>query len=296
MDKISVVTIALHGSPLLEESLRALAKQQGDGDAEIIVVSCPQNAPAEHVKKEFSRVKFLQSSERLGIPQLRAVGMSRATGNIIAITEDCCIPSENWFEEIRKAHKLGYGAAGGSIEKGSSNKIVNWAVYLCEYSEAMPPIPAGEVAGIPGNNASYKREVLEQVDESIRKDYWEFFLHEELRRQNVKLLSVPAMVVVKKKEFSFLYFLTQRFYYSRSFAGMRRTRIPTSRRLLSVLISPLIPFLMTWRIAQQVHQKKRHYKAFLMSLPLLTIFMVSYAAGEFVGYLVGPGDSLSKVE
>ncbi len=296
MDRISVVTVAVHGSPLLEESLRALAKQQGVGDAEIIVVSCPQNAPAEHVKKEFSGVRFLQSSERLGIPQLRALGMSRATGDIIAITEDCCIPSENWFEEIRKAHKLGYGAVGGSIEKGSSNKIVNWAVYLCEYSHAMPPIPAGEVAGIAGNNASYKREVLEQVDESIRKDYWEFFLHEELRKQGVKFLSVPAMVVVKKKEFSFLYFLNQRFCYSRSFAGMRRTRIPTSRRLLSVLISPLMPLLVTWRIAQQVHKKKRYYKEFVLSLPLLAIFMAGYAAGEFVGYLFGPGESLSKVE
>ncbi|MGH9971062.1 MAG: glycosyltransferase [Pyrinomonadaceae bacterium] len=296
MNKISVITIALHGSPLLEESLRALEKQQGDGDAEIIVVSCPQNGPAEHIKKEFSRIKFLQSSERLGIPQLRALGMSHATGDIIAITEDCCIPSENWSEQIRKAHRLGYGAAGGPIEKGSSNKIVNWAVYLCEYSHAMPPIHAGEVTGIAGNNASYKREALEQVDESIRNDYWEFFLHEELRKQSVRFLSVPAMVVVKKKEFSFLYFLAQRFHYSRSFAGMRRTRIPASRRLLSVVISPLIPFLMTWRIAQQVHQKKRHHREFLMSLPLLAIFMVSYAAGEFVGYLVGPGDSLSKVE
>ncbi len=296
MGKISVITVSLHGSSLLEESLRALEKQEGDGDAEIIAVSCPQNGPAEHIKKEFSRVKFVQSSERLGIPQLRALGMSHATGDIIAITEDCCIPRENWFEEIRKAHRRGYGAAGGAIEKGSSNKIVNWAVYLCEYSQAMPPIPAGEVAGIAGNNASYKREVLERVDDTVRKDYWEFFLHEELRKQSVRFVSLPNMVVVKKKEFRFFYFLTQRFHYSRSFAAMRKTRIPASRRIVSVLISPLIPFLMTWRIAQQVHQKKRYYKELLMSLPLLTIFLGSYAVGEFAGYLFGPGNSLRKVE
>ncbi|MGI8899064.1 MAG: glycosyltransferase [Pyrinomonadaceae bacterium] len=296
MDKISVIAISPHCSPLLNECLRALENQLGNNEAEIIVVSRSQNGAAEHVKKEFPRIKFLQSSERLGIPQLRALGMSHATGDIIAITEDCCVPCENWFEEIRKAHRLGYGAVGGAIEKGSSDKIVNWGVYLCEYSQAMPPIAACEVSGVPGNNASYKREVLELVDESIIRDYWEFFLHEELRRQNVKFLSVPAMVVVKKKEFSFLYFLTQRFYYSRSFAGMRTTRIPASRRILGVLMSPLMPLLMTWRIAQQVHQKKRYYKEFFMSLPLLAIFMISYAVGEFVGYLFGPGKSLSEVE
>jgi glycosyltransferase involved in cell wall biosynthesis len=297
MDKISVISVSLHGSPLLDESLHALEKQRGAGeDAEIIVVSYSQNGTVEHIKKQFPRIKFLQPSERLGIPQLRALGMSHATGDIIAITEDCCVPGENWFEEIRKAHGLGYEVVGGAIEKGSANKIVNWAVYLCEYSQAMLPIPSGEVAGVAGNNASYKREVLDKVDESIKRDYWEFFLHEELRKQKVKFLSAPAMVVVKKKEFNFLYFLTQRFHYSRSFAGMRRTRISASRRILCVLISPLLPLLMTWRIAQQVHQKKRYYKEFFMSLPLLTIFMISYAAGEFVGYLFGPGKSLSKVE
>ena len=296
MGKISVIVVSLHGSPLLEESLRALEKQEADGDAEIIAVSGPHIGPAEDIKKEFSRVKFVQSCERLGIPQLRALGMSHATGDIIAITEDCCIPRENWFAEIREAHGRGYGAAGGVIEKGSSNKIVNWAVYLCEYSQAMPPIPAGEVAGIAGNNASYKREALERVDHNVINEYWEFFLHEELRKQSVRFVSLPNMVVVKKKEFTSFYFLTQRFHYSRSFAAMRTTRIPASRRIISMLTSPLIPVVMTWRIAQQVHQKKRYYKEFLMSLPLLTVFMGSYALGEFAGYVLGPGDSLRKVE
>ena len=296
MDKISVINVSLLGSPLLDESLRALGRQHGNGNAEIIVVSGPQNVPGEKLKQEFPQVKFLQSPGRLGIPQLRALGMTQATGNIIAITEDCCIPRENWFEEIKKAHSQGYGVAGGTIEKGSSNKIVNWAVYLCEYSYSMPPLGAGEVAGVAGNNAAYKRELLDKVDENIKRDYWEYFLHEELRKAGVKFLSVPAMLVSKKKEFRFLYFLTQRFHYSRSFAGMRRNRIPASRRLLAALGSPLLPFLMTGRIAQQVHRKQRYYKQFLMSLPLLMIFMVSYAMGEFVGYLFGAGDSLSKVE
>jgi hypothetical protein len=42
--------------------------------------------------------------------------------------------------------------------------------------------------------------------------------------------------------------------------------------------------------------KKRHVKEFLIALPLLSIFMISYAFGEFVGYLFGPGQSLLKVE
>jgi GT2 family glycosyltransferase len=296
MTKISVVIVSLLGLSVIDECLRALEKQQGDFDAEIIVVSPYLNEASEQIRKNFPRVKLLQSSERLGIPQLRALGMSQATGDIIAITEDCCIPNENWFEEIIKAHQSEYDVVGGAIENGSTDKIVNWTAYLCEYSQMMLPIPPGEVGGIAGNNSSYKREILDKVDESIKSDYWEYFLHQELRKQDVKILSVPAIVVLKKKEFGFLYFLTQRFYFSRSFAGMRSKLIPPSRRIISALFSPALPLLMTWRIAQQVFQKKRYVKEFLLSLPLLSIFMVSYAAGEFTGYVFGAGKSLEKVE
>ncbi len=294
--EISVIIVSVSSLPSIDECLQALERQRSDFDAEIILVHYSENGSSEHITKNFPRVKLIQLSERLGIPQLRALGMSHSTGDIIAITEDCCIPRENWFEEIIKAHQSGYDAVGGAIENGSTNSIVNWAVYLCEYSHMMLPIPSGEVGGIAGNNSSYKRETLDKVDESIKRNYWEFFLHQELRKTDVKLLSVPAIVVVKKKEFTFLYFLTQRFHFSRSFAGMRSRLISPSRRALSALFSPALPFLMTWRIAQQVFQRKKFYKEFLFSLPLLAIFMVSYAAGEFTGYTFGSGKSLEKVK
>ena len=118
----------------------------------------------------------------------------------------------------------------------------------------------------------------------------------ELKKEGVRLLSVPAIVVSHKKEFGFLYFLAQRFYYSRSFAGMRRRRISTLGRIYYLFFSPFLPFLMIGRIAGNVLRKKRHRKVFLIALPLLVIFMVSYAFGEFVGYLIGSGGSLLKVE
>ncbi len=296
MTKISVVTVSLLGLPVIDECLRALERQRGDFDAEIIVVSCCLNGTSEHIKKTFPRVKLLQPPERLGIPQLRALGFAQATGDIIVVTEDCCIPPENWFEEIIKAHRSGYSAIGGAIENGSTNSIVNWAAYLCEYSQMMLPVPDGEVEGVAGNNSSYKREIFDKVDKSIKRDYWEYFLHQELRKLNIKILSVPEIIVLKKKEFSFLYFLTQRFHFSRSFASMRSKLIPPSRRIISALFSPALPFLMTWRIGRQVFTKKRYVKEFLLSLPVLSIFMLGYAAGEFTGYLFGVGKSLEKVE
>lgn len=296
MTKVSVVIASVNGRPSIDECLTALSKQQGQFEAEILVVDCCQDGTAEYISANFPEVKLLHISERLGIPALRAMGMSQATGDIIVIIEDHVIVDGNWFEEIIKAHQSGYKVVGGAVENGSVDRIVDWAVFLCEYSHTMLPIPHGEAEEITGNNVSYRREVLDQVDESIKRDYWEYFLHEELKKSGVKFFSAPSIVVHHKKEFGFIYFMSQRFHYSRSFAAMRRSRVSILGRLFYVAFSPLLPFLMTWRIVRQVLQKKRLYKELLFSLPLLTIFMTSYACGEFMGYMFGPGESLIEVE
>ena len=296
MHKVSVVIVSLHGQPLMEDCLRALESQQGDVDIETIVVCFWPNGFPEGLKKAFPKIHLLQPSTRLGIPQLRALGLAEASGDIIAITEDCCIPADNWIEEIVKAHHSEYSVIGGAIENASTNTITNWAAYLCEYSQMLLPIHRGEVESIAGNNSSYKREIFDKINKEFRTEYWEYFLHQELRKSKIKILSVPEIIVFKKKEFGFLYFLSQKYHFSRSFAGMRGKLIPLSRRILSALFSPALPFLMTWRIGQQVFTKKRYVKEFLLSLPFLFIFMLSYAAGELTGYLLGSGKSLEKVE
>jgi GT2 family glycosyltransferase len=296
MPSISVIIACVNGLPWINQCLSALEKQRGKIQSEVLVLNCCDDGTSEHITEKFPMVRLFDFPQRLSIPELRAIGMSHATGDIIAITEDHCIPADNWFEEILRAHASDYSAVGGTVVNGSVDRIIDWAVYLCEYSHVMPPIPSGEVDGIAGNNATYKKEILDKVDESVKKNYWEFFLHEELRKTGIEFLSVPAIVVSHKKEFGFLYFLTQRFHYSRSFTAMRRTRVSFPKRLLYIFSSPCLPALLLWRITQQVLRKKKHQKEFLLSFPFLSIFMVSYAFGELVGYLFGDGNSLLKVE
>jgi GT2 family glycosyltransferase len=297
MPDVSVVIASVNGLPEIDECLSALERQKGGVDFEVVVANRRQDGTAEHISRRFPGVKLLQFPGHFGIPQLRAMAMAEAKGDIIVVTEDHCIAPENWLAEIVKAHQLGYMVVGGAVENGKTDRIIDWSVFLCEYSSAMLPITAGEVNSIPGNNAAYKKAALDLVDDGIKKNFWESFLHDELRKKGIKLLSVPSIVVTHKKEFRFFYFLSQRFHYSRSFAGMRRSQIPQAKRLYYLLGSPLLPFLMAIRVAQNVIvQKKRFYKEFFLSLPSLSVFFISYAMGEFIGYLLGPGGSLSKVE
>lgn len=296
MAKLSVIIPSVNGLPAIGECLAALTRQQGC-KPEIVIVDRCWNGTAEHIKTRFPEVKLVRVAPPIGIPEMRSIGLSQATGDIIAFTEDHCIAPEDWCEKIIKAHhQSGYQAIGGAIENGSVARIRDWAAYLCEYSDLMLPLAAGEVSNIAGNNASYARKILEGVDESVKRDCWEFFLQEELKAQGVRFFSVPDIVLAHKKEFDVLYFVTQRFHYSRSFAAMRAARVSGFRRVYYVITTPALPFLLLWRIASQVISKKRHYRELILSLPLLLLYGVSYACGEFIGYLLGPGQSLAKVE
>jgi hypothetical protein len=161
----------------------------------------------------------------------------------------------------------------------------------------MLPVPAGEVDNIPGNNAAYKREAFTLLNSRSDGIFWDWFFHEELKKKGVKFLSVPSIVIQHRRKFGFFHFLSQRFHYSRSFAGVRRSLLSPASRLGYIVASPLLPLLMAWRVARSIFvEKKRFYLRFVLSLPSLFAFWVSYAAGECVGYLLGPGSSMSRIE
>jgi len=203
---------------------------------------------------------------------------------------------DNWFREILKAHDSAYLVTGGPVENGATGRLIDWAVFLCEYSSLMPPVAAGEVPCVAGNNVAYKREAFAAVDAGTLKNSWEYFHHQAMIKAGIRFLSVPEMVLDHKKEFGFFYFLSQRFHYSRSFAGMRRTGISVPQRCLYACASPLLIPLMLYRIGRDVMLKRRQRMVFLLTLPLQVAFLSSYALGEGVGYLFGSGNSLSRVE
>jgi hypothetical protein len=52
-----------------------------------------------------------------------------------------------------------------------------------------------------------------------------------------------------------------------------------------ILLSPLIPVLYLLRITSRVFAKRRNTGRFLVSLPILTLFLLSWSVGELSGYV-----------
>jgi hypothetical protein len=57
-----------------------------------------------------------------------------------------------------------------------------------------------------------------------------------------------------------------------------------------------LPALLLIRIGRNLMAKKRLIAQFARALPYLTVFVLIWALGELVGYVMGPGNALSRVE
>ena len=121
----------------------------------------------------------------------------------------------------------------------------------------MEPAPAGEVDDLPGMNVSYDRRALEAIDDLLRAGKWESWLHARLLERGFELWCEPDAVLDHAKDFGFREFLSQRYHYSRSYAGMRNAELGSEATSLRAR-SPLIPPLMYARIARSVLARRRH--------------------------------------
>ncbi|MBZ0303503.1 MAG: glycosyltransferase [Anaerolineae bacterium] len=293
---LSVVIASLNGLQYIQACLASMSKQQGSIHAEILVADCVGPVVTDFIKAEYPDVRLIAFNERKSVPELRSAGILASTGDLIVMTEDHCIAPDNWFKSLVESHaKYDNPAIGGAVDNAATERLIDWAVYFCEYSNFISPVPDGIVHDLPGPNVSYKRSALEPMMDMLEAGYWETFLHQRLESLGYELRSDPSIVIWHKKHFTFGDFMSERFHYGRWFAGTRNEFTSPGKRLFYLAFSPLLPALVIKRLIQRVRSRGRHYGAFARCLPLIFIFTLAWAAGEFTGYATGPGTSVLKL-
>ena len=293
--RISIVIASIVGPPFIDECLLSVEKQARECSAEVIVVACGDQAYADRIRRKFAWVRVIHRPDRETVPELRRRGVKEARGAIVAIIEEHCLAAPNWLETALDAHAGGhYGVVGGPVVDHAYKRMRDWVVYFCEYNGYLPPWPDGETYNLGSANIAYSRAVLLKYEKFLSGGYWEAGLHPRLIADGVKFRSVPGMVVYHRGPFNYGYYLQQRYWFSRAFAGARQ--LPASRKLIYFLVSPLVPFLLLARMAQRVVRQRCRVEKFAQSLPLLIPALFVYVAGEVVGYVAGPGDALLRVE
>jgi Glycosyl transferase family 2 len=289
---LSVVIASVNGMPYLGKCLDALAERAPQ--AEVVVADWTDEATRTEVRERWPLVKLLSFDEPMAIPELRAAGVFAAQAPVVALIEDHCLVAPEWADRLVAAHAEGHGVAGGPIRNVATGRIRDWAAFFCEYSAVMEPMPRGPVAGLPGMNVSYGPDALAAIDDLLREGRWENWLHPRLQERGFELWCEPEALVEHDKDFDLGEFLSQRYHYSRSYAGMRNPDLG-ARRVLYALGTPLLVPVLYARMARNVFSRRRVRRQFALATPLVLLYIAVWAFGELVGNLFGGGRSLLKV-
>jgi glycosyltransferase involved in cell wall biosynthesis len=292
---VSVIVASIVGPPFLDECLMSLEKQARELDAEVLVVACGDTQFAERIALKFAWTKVIHRPTRESVPDLRRHGLEAAHGDLVAIIEEHCLAAPDWLKRAIEAYGKGdIGAVGGPVVNYNYPRIRDWVVYFCEYNGYLPPWRDGEAHALGSANIAYSRAVLLKYRDALGSGYWEAALHSRMIADGMRFSPAPEMLVYHRGPFDYGYYLRQRYWFSRAFAGARNW--PGSKRAVYLVLSPVAPFLLLARMAGRVFSRRCRIDKFLQALPLLMPALAVYVAGECVGYLAGPGDALLKVE
>jgi hypothetical protein len=289
---MSVVVASVNGLPYLGACLDSL--EQHAPEAEVIVADWTDAETRRLTRERWPHATLLSFDQPTAVPELRAAGIAAAQTPYVALIEDHCVVREGWARRILAAHERGHSVVGGPIRNGATRRIRDWAAFFCEYSEHMEPVAEGSTRSLVGMNVSYDRPAVEAMADLLREGRWETWLHPRLLDKGFELYSDPSIVLDHVKDFGLREFLSQRYHYARSHAGMRNRELG-ARRLVYLLGSPAIVPLMYFRIARNVLEKRRHRPQFLLATPLVLLYLAVWAFGEALGYAFGGGRSLLKV-
>ncbi len=292
---LTIVVPSVNGLHDLVPCCEALELVRARVPLEVLVVDRLGGDVAETVRRRFPWVTLHSVPRNTTIPQIRDRAFRMARSDAIAVIEDHVIVPPEWGARLLASLAEGHDVVGGPIANAATERLLDWATFLCEYSACLPPLPEGDAAWLPGNNIVYRKSVLDRFLSVTAEGAWENRLHDAMRAEGVHLICKAELLVGHKKHFGFFEYLGQRFLYSRSYAGARMRNASMLKRLASGAAAFVLPPLLLFRIAKSLTVKRVPMGRILATMPFISAFVVSWGLGEVVGYWTGAGDALSRV-
>lgn len=220
--------------------------------------------------------------------------MASAMAPVVGILDAWCIVNIDWIAEVQRIHRIRPElVVGGGVDLDPSERSdpVAWATYLFDYWEFVAPFPEGFARVLPGNNITYKRRALPDPQSLRDRGFWKAFTNARLKESGQQLVSSDGLLVQLRRRMPLGRFIRSRFHHGRSYAAMRVESASWMRRCLWALMTPGLPLLFVARQARSLVTKRDIFVWFIVSLPLLMAFHVSWSWGELCGYLGGAGRS-----
>lgn len=267
-------------------ALEALGRTLAHLSAEILVVGdVPPSAPP-------ASARFVAADATRLVPELWALGLAEARGDVVAFTTARCVVASGWADALLYAIGRGAAGVGGPIGLAPGAGVAAVAAHLVRFSGFLPPLAAGPVHHVAGDNAAYPRRLLERHAATLADGFWEVEFHERIRGDGA-LLVVPDAAAEVRSAPNLFDLAKHRFRHARHFAAWR---VGTGRgsRARTLFATPLVPLVLTRRILARAWSRPGLRLRALAATPAILVLSAFWAVGEAAGALAPPGADAAR--
>lgn len=282
---ITVGVVGICGAPHLRRCLAALDAQREAPAFDILVVHDPHLEDIAAMSGEHPDVRFVANAGQRTPLELAARAVAEASGELVLLTEDHCVPAPGWVRAMAEAQAEDRAVVGGAVEPLPGTTDADWAFYLVDYYRYMPPVSEGPSPTLTVCNASYRADRLAEIADVWRDIFHETAINEALSARFGTLWLCPEARVAMRRHVRLRDALYERYAFGRLFGCTRLQFQPAWRRWYYVAFAPVLPILLLGRMKAASFRSWTNAVRFLRALPYTAALVVAWSWGEWLGYL-----------
>jgi hypothetical protein len=260
---------------------------------EIIVMDIDSTGTPKLVTPGGVRVVYLARPDMALWSRARCEGFRHSRAPIVAFIEDHCYPARDWAAALIDAHQSPWVAVGYAFTNANPQTYLARGGMVNDYGFWLHPARGGPATFLPGNNVSYKRDLLlsfgEELETLLTPD---FNLQEILMRRRLPMCIEPRALAAHENFTQLRPLMHANYAYARLLAARRATLQSWGRfrRIVYGLATPAsAPALGTMRLLLSLRGRESLIPVVLAGLPVYMLTHLWSAVGESLGYLFGEG-------
>jgi glycosyl transferase family 2 len=270
----------------------AIAAQGAADSIELLVVDIASDPDPLRLPESIAS-QLIDSPRETPWGSLRAMGTRAAAAPIVAFIEDHCMPQPGWAQALIETHRDPWAAVGYTFQPANPRRWRSRATLIAEYGFWVQPVNGGRAGMLPGNNISYKRELLvalgDDLDAVLDVDD---NLHRRFAAQGLESAIASRARVAHQELAGIVPTAKANYDYGRVLAAARckDEAWGVLRRLLYAAAAPLgAPAIRAVRLAGSLRRRRRLWARAVAAIPVLVPIWGANALGQSVGTLFGTG-------
>ncbi|MEO5800816.1 MAG: hypothetical protein ABIZ70_10620 [Gemmatimonadales bacterium] len=276
--QLSVIVAVAPGHPALESTLDSLAAALPGITAEVIVVG---GSPVVHPSIEILR--HVAAAPDMLVPEAWGVGIATAAGEIVGCLSTEFIVQQEWAKSLLPMVRDQVAGAAGAIAIAPHSSGATTGMYLLRFAPFLPGSEAPATRdNIPGDGALYRREKILEHPDLLAEGFWEIEFHRRWLAAGDSLVFDPTARITFLGPVSLAEGVALRYRHGVTYGSTMVLRHSNSR-MRHILLAPILPLVLTGRIARRLKARGGSLAPLIRSLPALLALTSAWSAGEAVG-------------